>query len=232
MVRRTARLVLTLLACACRRALATEAAAAPATLCQLSDERCGSAEGQCFSTGVPVQRMDRVELCLGFQSVDSPYAVQATGKKAIFSTKVDEYATLSVETRAPRRTPPSAPAPAFAAPRSGAPRVPLAVAPIMKGSNFAAKQEYQYVWVGAHDKRTVGQSFGWASDDEKTCLSEAPASKAGTKEDCVGWRLHQKPVVTRGGRLISSATAIIHVDMGVVKSIMWDSSCNLVRRRP
>ena len=173
-----------------------------------------------------------MELCLGFQSVDSPYAVQATGKKAIFSTKVDEYATLSVETRAPRRTPPSAPAPAFAAPRSGAPRVPLAVAPIMKGSNFAAKQEYQYVWVGAHDKRTVGQSFGWASDDEKTCLSEAPASKAGTKEDCVGWRLHQKPVVTRGGRLISSATAIIHVDMGVVKSIMWDSSCNLVRRRP
>jgi hypothetical protein len=102
----------------------------------------------------------------------------------------------------------------------------------MKGSSFAAKQEYQYVWVGAHDKRTVGQSFGWASDDEKTCLSEAPASKAGTKEDCVGWRLHQKPVVTRGGRLISSATAIIHVDMGVVKSIMWDSSCNLVRRRP
>ena len=52
--------------------------------------------------------MDRVELCLGFQSVDSPYAVQATGKKAIFSTYVDEYATLSVETRAPRRAPPAA----------------------------------------------------------------------------------------------------------------------------
>jgi len=184
-----------------QRALASEAGSgAPPrpSLCQLSEPSCGSAEGQCFNKGQPVTRFDDINLCVGFQSADST-KVQDTGKKAIFSTSVDEYATLSINT----------------------------LAPIVQSSSLAAKEAYQYVWVGARDKRTIGQQFGWASDDDSTCLSEAPPAKADSDNDCIGWRLHNKPLLTRGGRLISSITAIIHVDMGVIKSVMWDSSCNL-----
>merc|ERR1711964_607755 len=39
--------------------------------------------------------------------------------------------------------------------------------------------------------------------------------------------LHNKPLVTRKGKLITSITALIHVEMGVINRIMWDSNCNL-----
>jgi hypothetical protein len=156
------------------RALAAEAPSA-AQLCQPKDPGCGSAEGQCFAEGSALERNQEVQLCVGFQSVNGTTVQKSGGKKAVFTTNVDEYATLSIDT----------------------------LAPIMQGASFDAKRDYQYVWVGARDKRTVGQEFGWRSEDGMTCLTAPPADKLGSKQDCIGWRLHNKPLVTADGYLVS-----------------------------
>ena len=147
-----------------------------------------------------MERNEDVQLCVGFQSANSTL-VQAAGKKAIFTTSVDEYATLSINT----------------------------LAPIMQGTSYDAKTDYQYMWIGARGKRTTGQQFGWRSGDGKDskCLIDPPADKVGKARDCIGWRLHNKPLVTRGRYLINSVTAIIHLSMGRIKTIVWDNGCNL-----
>ena len=181
------------------RALAVEPQPPSATLCQPKDPDCGSAEEQCFAEGSALERNQEVQLCVGFQSANGTMVQKSGGKKAVFTTTVDEYATLSINT----------------------------LAPIVQGASFAAKKEYQYVWVGARNKRTVGQEFGWRSEDGLTCLTVPPADKVGKDRDCIGWRLHNKPLVTGGGYLINSITAIIHLSMGKIKTIVWDSGCNL-----
>ena len=82
------------------RALAAEAPSA-AQLCQPKEEGCGSAEGQCFTEGSALERNQEVQLCIGFQSVNGTTVQKSGGKKAVFTTSVDEYATLSIDTLAP-----------------------------------------------------------------------------------------------------------------------------------
>ena len=180
------------------RALAAEAPSA-AQLCQPSAAAtgCGSAEGQCFAEGEALERNQAVQLCIGFQSVNGTTVQKSGGKKAVFTTSVDEYATLSIDTLAPlmqvagfdsNRNPNPDPEPN-----------PNPNPNPDQDASFDAKRDYQYVWVGARDKRTVGQEFGWRSEDGQSCLTAPPADKAGSKQDCIGWRLHNKPLVTADG---------------------------------
>ena len=198
-------LALTLCGLAHRALGAEPPPAVPApTLCQLNEPNCGSAKEQCFTEGLALQRNEEVQLCVGFQSANSTRVQigKKAGKKAVFTTTVDEYATLSVDT----------------------------LAPIMQGASFDAKKDYQFLWVGARNKRTIGQEFGWKSEDGESCLTVPPAAKVGKDRDCIGWRLHNKPLVTGDGYLINSITAIIHLSMGKIKTIVWDSGCNLCGR--
>jgi len=77
-------------------------------LCQIAgsepDENCGSASGQCFSVGDKVERDQDITLCVGFQATDSLDAVQP-GSKVMWTTKVDEYSRIKINTSAPCRRP-------------------------------------------------------------------------------------------------------------------------------
>jgi hypothetical protein len=44
---------------------------------------------------------------------------------------------------------------------------------------------------------------------------------------CYGWRPHNKPLINKIFELAAGLTAVIHVNLGVVTRIVWDSSCNL-----
>tara|TARA_B110001452_G_scaffold263337_1_gene264635 strand:- start:230 stop:997 length:768 start_codon:yes stop_codon:yes gene_type:complete len=82
------------------------------------------------------------------------------------------------------------------------------------------------VWVGGAGKRTVGQQRGVQSSDGEQCLVAGTGGNE-TENGCYGWRYHNKPLVTEGGRVVQSLTALVHVDMGEISYIMWDSNCNL-----
>lgn len=105
----------------CQPVLATEAvpdptptptpAPAPSTgtvLCQIAgsepDENCGSADGQCSNVGDTVERDQSITLCVGFQASDSLDAVQP-GSKVMWTTKVDEYSRIKIDTSAPASQP-------------------------------------------------------------------------------------------------------------------------------
>ena len=86
------------------------------------------------------------------------------------------------------------------------------------------------MWVGGAGKRTVGQQRGVQSSDGENCLVAGSGGNE-SGNGCYGWRHHNKPLVTEGGRLIQSLTALVHVDMGKISYIMWDSNCNLCSGR-
>jgi len=183
----------------------------PVALCQLTGKNadpenpCGSAEGQCLQVGDKVTRKETIKLCVGFQPHDSHEVLDA-GVKAVFETKVDEYASMSV----------------------------LSLAQPIASETFSVKAPYSYVWVGTRDKRTIGQQKGLATADGSTCMGGVAedgvaegVNISDTPTICYGWRLHNKPLVTQDGQLIDGLTALIHVDLGVITHIMWDSNCNL-----
>ena len=84
------------------------AAGTGTVLCQIAgsdpDENCGSANGQCFSVGDKVERDQGITLCVGFQATDSLDSVQP-GKKVMWTTKVDEYSRIKIDTSAPAPLP-------------------------------------------------------------------------------------------------------------------------------
>ena len=90
------------------------------------------------------------------------------------------------------------------------------------GLPWSAKEPYSNVWVGLHGRRTVGQLKGKASGG--TCNATATRGKT-----CYGWAEHNKPVMYHptANQISTGLTAIVHLDMGRVSRIMWDSSCNL-----
>ena len=73
------------------------AASAVEVLCKHPTDDCGLAAGLCGSVGVSVERDEAVTVCVGFQGA----AGAAAGKKALFQVKVDHYASLKIDTRAP-----------------------------------------------------------------------------------------------------------------------------------
>jgi len=165
----------------------------PVALCQLTGKNadpenpCGSAEGQCLQVGDKVTRKETIKLCVGFQPHDSHEVLDA-GVKAVFETKVDEYASMSV----------------------------LSLAQPIASETFSVKAPYSYVWVGTRDKRTIGQQKGLATADGSTCMGGVAedgvaegVNISDTPTICYGWRLHNKPLVTQDGQLIDGLTALI-----------------------
>ena len=89
------------------------------------------------------------------------------------------------------------------------------------------------MWVGVNGRRTIGQRAG-VTDGRGTCNATlggaAPASELPDGVSvCYGWAEHNKPIVLATNQLATGLTAVVHLDMGRVNRVVWDSSCNLVR---
>jgi len=183
------------------------ATSAVEVLCRHPTDDCGLAAGLCGSVGASVERDELVTVCVGFQGP----AGAAAGKKALFQVKVDHYASLTIDSlRA------------------------------LMGAPWAQKEPFSQVWVGAAGRRTIGQREGVYDRGSKQCnatMPEVATAGGGTSDTssgssaprCYGWTVHNKPAITRANQMSSGLTAIIHLDMGVVNRIVWDSGCNLCR---
>ena len=182
-------------------------AAGTRTLCRTAAE-CGvAATGLCgdLASSLPLGREQPATICLGFQGQEGDSTL---GKKAMFQVKVDHYATLSVDTLRP-----------------------------LMGAAWTLKEPYSQMWLGINGRRTIGQELG-LHNGRGQCNASSAAEVAGVQEAnaagtgdgtsvCYGWAEHNKPVITRNNMISKGMTAIVHLDMGVVTRIMWDSSCNL-----
>ena len=145
----------------------------------------------------PLAREDTANICVGFHSANDGSG--AAGKKAMFQVKVDHYSTMSVDTLRPKM-----------------------------GEAWSAKEPYSQVWVGLNGRRTIGQERG-LKDGLGSCNATAASEVDGASADsvCFGWAEHNKPLIDRSNHFATGLTAVIHLDMGVVNRVQWDSSCNL-----
>ena len=159
-----------------------------------SAEDAGDAEGQCGSPK-KLKVGDRTLICIGF--LDEDYRTPVlSGGKAGFYPRVDEYAAITVDS----------------------------LEPIVQSRDWATMRPYRYMWMGLHNKRTVGQQRGIVDGDGE-CRPSNSTSDDG--DVCYGWSLHNKPVYNADNFMVTSITALIHLDRGEVKKIQWDVSCNL-----
>ena len=115
-----------------------------------------------------------------------------------------------------------------------------AVVRALMGAPWAQKEPFSQLWVGVAGRRTIGQREGVYDRGSRECNATTPESTTGggassdassgsSAPRCYGWTTHNKPVITRASQLSSGLTAIVHLDMGVVNRIVWDSGCNLCR---
>lgn len=86
------------------------------------------------------------------------------------------------------------------------------------------------MWLGLNGKRTIGQQGG-VRDGHGNCNATAIGEYVDSSERCYGWALHDKPVVLPSSQMATGLTAVVHLEMGVVNRIQWDSSCNLCPNR-
>ena len=200
------------------------------SLCRTPQE-CGLADGLCGASdpNARLSRSDPATLCVGFQGQNG-----GPGKKALFNVQVDHYSTLSVDTCA-RTTPWKFPARRAPSSQRSPPRRAPPIAPVrtLMGADWNAKEAYSHMWVGVNGRRTIGQRAG-VTDGRGTCNATvggaAPASELPEGVSvCYGWAEHNKPIVLPTNQLATGLTAVIHLDMGRVNRVVWDSSCNLVR---
>ena len=200
------------------------------SLCRTPQE-CGLADGLCGASdpNARLSRSDPATLCVGFQGQNG-----GPGKKALFNVQVDHYSTLSVDTCA-RTTPWNFPARRAPSSQRSPPRRAPPIAPVrtLMGADWNAKEAYSHMWVGVNGRRTIGQRAG-VTDGRGTCNATvggaAPASELPEGVSvCYGWAEHNKPIVLPTNQLATGLTAVIHLDMGRVNRVVWDSSCNLVR---
>ena len=98
-----------------------------------------------------------------------------------------------------------------------------ALRPTMGGA-WADKEPYSHVWVGVNGRRTIGQKEGVRMGDQ--CNATA-AAEGVPGPRCFGWALHDKPTVLPSNRIATGLTAVVHLEMGRVNRIQWDSGCNL-----
>jgi len=123
----------------------------------------------------------------------------------------------------------------------------ITVAPLLDGGDWADIEPFSRLWVGARGQRTVGQREGRVAFGEggsKLCIARitdevahdgGPSASSTTvslsavnmtDEVCYGWQKHEKPLVAYGGGMLTAGlTAIIHLDRGEVKRIVWDDGC-------
>lgn len=172
-------------------------------LCR-SPKECGDALGLCSSSSEfqpPLARADLATVCLCFHGADDKEG--RSGSKALFQVEVDHYATLTVDSLRG-----------------------------LMGGPWSQKEKYSHVWVGTQGKRTIGQRRG-AKDGLGNCNATTTVAEAAQVDAdgsvCYGWALHDKPVVLPNNQLSMALTVLIHLDMGQVNRIQWDSGCNLVR---
>jgi len=92
----------------------------------------------------------------------------------------------------------------------------------LMSASWAEKEPYSHVWVGLNGRRTIGQQRG-VNDGHGQCNS----TLTGGGRTCYGWSEHNKPVVLTSDKMSTGLTAIVHLDMGRINRIVWDSSCNL-----
>jgi len=148
----------------------------------------------------PLGRGDRAIICFGMFGAAGG-AGPAGGRKVMFDVITDHYSTLSVD--ALRTT---------------------------MGGPWSLKEPFSQAWVGVNGRRTVGQRRGVTSNG-KECNATDVVEVPNGLEVCYGWAAHDKPMVTRSSSgatmLANGLTAVVHLDMGVVNRVVWDSSCNL-----
>lgn len=170
------------------------------TLCRTPWE-CGDAMGLCGSAGSQLQPLARgrlATLCVGFHGGTT---AAENGTKALFQVAVDHYTTISVD-----------------------------VLRNVMGGPWSQKEQYSRIWVGTQGRRTIGQRRGVKAgpglcNATSSQQEEAAADAAG--DVCYGWALHDKTIALPNNQLATGLTVIIHLDLGVVNRIQWDSSCNL-----
>jgi hypothetical protein len=178
------------------------AAAAGESLCRTPWE-CGQTLGLCDTGGEPqpLVRGEFTTICVGFHGGATP---ASAGSKALFKVEVDHYATLSIDT----------------------------LRGVM-GGRWSDKEQYSHMWVGTQGRRTIGQRRGVKAAPgvcNATSSPEEAAAAAAAGTVCYGWAPHDKLVVLPNNQLATGLTAVIHLELGVVNRVQWDSSCNLVRR--
>lgn len=177
-------------------------------LCRSADE-CGEAHGLCGSLhgAYPLAKGGKATVCVGFQDGATG---GSSGKKALFEVEVDRYASLSVDSL---RT--------------------------LMGQPWSdAKAEFSHVWLGTQGRRTIGQQRG-ALEGPGNCTGLTGPGAVSSVDGgavaaiyapgpvCYGWSVHNKPAVLLSGELSQGLTAIVHLRMGRVSRIVWDSGCNL-----
>ena len=178
-------------------------------LCHVPHE-CGQSHAACgaLKNTIPLVRGVKADVCVGFQAGD----FGSDGHKALFSVEVDRYASLSVDS----------------------------LRAIMGQPWSAAKASYRRMWVGTQGRRTIGQQRGWleVGAEDKNCsglpapnrVSNVGGSVVTVADEglaCFGWTLHNKLTALQSGHMSQGLTAIIHLKMGNVNRIVWDSSCKL-----
>lgn len=198
-----------------RAALLALCAAADGQLLCRSAEECGHAHDLCgkLHGAFPLAVRDQATVCVGFQGTEGG----SSGQKALFLVEVDKYASLRVDTL---RT--------------------------LMGEEWSdLKAEHSRVWIGTQGRRTIGQQRGVleVGDGDFNCTGVigpgatsnvdggAMAAQQISGPACYGWTVHNKPLVLESGQLAQGLTAIIHLKMGRVQRIVWDSGCNLCPAR-
>jgi len=177
--------------------------AAASAFCQRPTD-CGETT-LCGSTegALPLAVNEPVKICVGFEGGE--HLTSSNGHKAVFEVNVDRYAALSVD----------------------------ALRTIMSDP-WPLKEQFSHMWVGMQGRRTIGQKAGVRSAASTDgCNSSSAADAARAREDgraCYGWALHNKPVIRSSNQLSSGLTVIVHLNMGVVNRIVWDSSCALCQQ--
>uniref|UniRef100_A0A7S0LKR5 Subtilisin n=1 Tax=Coccolithus braarudii TaxID=221442 RepID=A0A7S0LKR5_9EUKA len=101
-----------------------------------------------------------------------------------------------------------------------------ALEPVVASADWTVAQQYSYMWLGVAGQRTVGQERG-VINDAGDCIQ----SDSGEGRVCYGWALHNKPLVNRDKMLVSSITAIVHLERGEVTRVVWDNGCSLCPER-
>lgn len=176
--------------------------------------RCSSTWGVCGEPGGHKRAIgSSSQICIGFESSSEG---GGAAQKAVFKVNVDTYSRLRV----------------------------VALWPLIASGNWSDIDPYRFMWLASEGHRTVGQTAGVVTgvidNNNVNCsyvegVVPRPASEckdAAVGCTCYGWVNQSKPVLSIAGwRLITGLTAIIHMKMGEVTHIMWDSQCNLCQGR-